>query len=91
MDQYYTEITVVSSKGQIVLPKQIRDHMSLSPGDKLMVMSDGENILLKPIRQPSLSEFRKMLDRAQKWARESNMTETDIQEAISEVRSKRGR
>ena len=86
MPQYLTEVTAVSSKGQVVLPKSIRDSLALTPGAKLMVLSDGENILLKPIRKPDLEEFRAMMDSAAKWASDAGMTEDDISEAIAAVR-----
>ncbi|MBQ6257946.1 MAG: AbrB/MazE/SpoVT family DNA-binding domain-containing protein, partial [Clostridia bacterium] len=82
MSQYLTEVTAVSSKGQIVLPKTIRDSLALRSGTRLMVMSDGENILLKPIRRPDISEFRQMMDQAAQWASDAGMTEEDISDAI---------
>lgn len=89
MSQYLTEVTAVSSKGQVVLPKSIRDSLSLTAGAKLMVLSDGENILLKPIRKPELTEFRAMLDSAAQWATDAGMTADDIHEVIAEVRKAR--
>lgn len=89
MTQYLTEVTSISSKGQVVLPKSIRDAMSLMTGAKLMVMSDGENILLKPIRKPDISEFRAMLDQAEQWASDVGMQEEAITDAIRKVRERR--
>ena len=86
MSQYVTEMTAISSKGQVVLPKAIRDSLSLTPGAKLMVFSDGENILLKPIRKPDLSEFHALMDGAAQWAKEAGMTEEDIADAVKNVR-----
>ena len=63
--------------------------MALSPGSRLMVFSDGDNILLKPIKQPDISEFNMLMDKANKWAQDVGMTETDITDAIKEVRKKR--
>ena len=85
MSQYLTDVTAVSTKGQIVLPKSIRDSLSLVTGARLMVLCDGENILLKPIRKPDISEFRAMMDQAAQWADEAGMTEADISDAIREV------
>lgn len=89
MKQYISEITVVSSKGQVVLPKAIRTKLNLNAGSKLMVFSDGDNILLKPITQPDIAEFREMIDVAQQWADEVGMKESDIREAITLVRRKK--
>ena len=89
MSQYLTEVTAISSKGQVVLPKNVRDSLVLVPGAKLMVLSDGENILLKPIKKPDISEFRAMMNKAAEWAREVGMTEDDITDAIATVRQRR--
>lgn len=89
MTQYISEITVVSSKGQVVLPKAIRTKLNLNAGSKLMVFSDGDNILLKPIAQPDIAEFREMINAVQQWADEVGMQETDINEAIASVRRKK--
>ena len=79
-------ITSMSTKGQIVLPKQIRTEMNLGAGTKFIVVSENNTILLKPIKEPNLAEFDAMLDRVQKWAKEAGITEADIDEAIKTVR-----
>ena len=40
--------TVLSSKGQVIIPKPIRDARHWAPGQRLEVIDDGENIILKP-------------------------------------------
>ena len=89
MANVITEVTSVSSKGQVVLPKTVRDALSLDAGSKLVVLTDGENILLKPIIAPSLDEFESLMKESQKWAEEVGMTEEDIDDAISAVRKRR--
>ena len=89
MTQYMTDITAVSSKGQVVLPKEIRDSMQIEPGTKLMVISDGVRIILKPIPKPDISEFQTLMEAASGWAAEVGMTEDDITAAIKKVRSRR--
>ena len=37
MNTYLSDVTAVSSKGQVVLPKAIRDDLQIEPGVKLMV------------------------------------------------------
>jgi antitoxin PrlF len=84
-----TEVTSVSSKGQVVLPKTIRDALSLDTGSKLIVVTDGDNILLKPIVTPDISEFDVLMKESQKWAKSVGMTEDDIDDAIKAVRKRR--
>ena len=84
----YTALTSLSSKGQVVLPAELRKQLALSIGTKFFIMSEGRNIMLKPIAEPQEKEFFQMLDREQKWAEEVGLQESDIDEAIRTVRSR---
>jgi len=83
-----TRITSLSSKGQIVLPVSIRKDLRLEEGAKFAVFSDGGNILLKPIAEPSVEEFRELAAKAQQWAEAVGMTEDDITAAIQKARDR---
>ena len=48
-------------------------------------MSDG-NILLKPVREPSLDEFYSLIEKAQETAKKIGLTEEDINAVIREMR-----
>ena len=80
-------LTAMSSRGQIVLPKKIRTKLNLSEGTQFIVLSDADNILLKPVKIPSLSEFSGVLRNAREWASAAGMTEDDITDAIKAVRA----
>ena len=45
-----TEVITVGEKGQIVIPKKIRDDFKISKGTKLIVSEDKEKITIKPVR-----------------------------------------
>ena len=83
---YY--VTTVSSKGQVVIPKTIREQLNLESGRPLVVFSDGSNILLKPILRPDISEFRALMDATAAWAKDVGLTEEDITDAIKTVRNR---
>ena len=89
MTQYLTDVTSVSSKGQVVLPKQIRDSLMIDAGTKLLVISDGQSILLKPLSMPDISEFQRLMDAAASWAEKVGMKEEDIASAITSVRERK--
>ena len=62
------QIARLSSKGQFVIPENVRKMLGLRTGSKLALFTDGEHILLKPIPTPDVSAFRKMADEARKIA-----------------------
>ncbi len=47
--------TKVSSKGQITIPKSIRERTGLKPGDKVRVEIRGEHIVIERMERPSES------------------------------------
>lgn len=83
------EVTSVSSKGQVVLPKAIRDEMDLDTGSKLVVFTDGKNILLKPISVPDLSEYESLMKESKEWAEKVGMKQSDIDDAVKSVRKRK--
>lgn len=82
-------ITKMSSKGQVVIPEQIRKQLGLKPGTQFVVVGDGDVIVLKAISTPSMEEFDALLSEARKKAREAGLKRSDISTAIAEVRAKR--
>jgi AbrB family looped-hinge helix DNA binding protein len=56
--------TVVSSRGQIVLPKELRDKLHWKPGTKLSIEHRPEGVLLKPLEKKkkfTVADWRGML------------------------------
>ena len=45
-----TEVITVGEKGQIVIPKRMRDDLKISKGTKLIVSEDKEKITIKPVK-----------------------------------------
>jgi len=43
------DTTTLTSKGQLVIPKAVRDALHLKPGTSLSVTTDGDRIVLEPI------------------------------------------
>jgi len=46
--------TRLSSKGQVVIPKRIRDEMQIEPGDDLFVVRKGNQIIICPLTLENL-------------------------------------
>ncbi len=41
--------TIVTAKGQVVIPSKIRRHLNIKQGTKLCVMESGDDIVLRPL------------------------------------------
>jgi AbrB family looped-hinge helix DNA binding protein len=81
-----TATTTLSSRGQVVIPEEIRSRLGLVTGTQFVVIADGDTVIFKVLEPPSLSEFKSLLIRAQKSAKKVGMKKADIQEAIDKVR-----
>ncbi|MFH0874474.1 MAG: AbrB/MazE/SpoVT family DNA-binding domain-containing protein [archaeon] len=43
-------IVNISTKGQIVIPKNIREKMSIKKDEQLIIMSDNGEIIMRPVK-----------------------------------------
>lgn len=53
------EVVRLSSKGQLVLPKNVRERLALKQGLELNVELRGGKIILEPIRQETRTDWRR--------------------------------
>lgn len=83
------DVLTVSAKGQISIPSKIRKELSIEAGDKMAVFVYNGTILMKPIRIPSESVFKKDLDDAQAWAESVGYKEDNVDDIIKSVRKKK--
>jgi AbrB family looped-hinge helix DNA binding protein len=49
--------TVVSNKGQVVIPKEARDTLGLVPGTVLKVQVKGKRLTFEPLQEPPAEVF----------------------------------
>jgi len=76
----------MSSKGQVVIPLDIRERMNLSEGEKFVVVGDEDMICLKKIKMPSFKNFDKLLKKTQDFAKERGVKKEDLDEAVKRAR-----
>jgi AbrB family looped-hinge helix DNA binding protein len=81
--------TKLSSKGQIVIPEDIREALGLEPGAQFVVMGDGDVVILKRIAVPARSEFRALTAKARGQARRAGLRPVEVRKAVREVRRRR--
>jgi AbrB family looped-hinge helix DNA binding protein len=81
--------TKMSSKGQVVIPEDIRKKLKLKAGSQFVVVGENDVVILKAISPPSMDEFDKLIAEARKQSTEAGMKRTDITAAIAKVRGRK--
>ncbi len=80
--------TKMSSKGQVVIPEGVRQHLGLKAGSQFVVVAGDDAIVLKPIAELDLSQFDRLLTEARKHARRAGLRKADIAQAIRAARAR---
>ncbi len=78
--------TKMSSKGQVVIPENIRKNLNLKTGAQFIVVGDKDVVILKSISPPTLDEFGELISKARRDGKKAGLKKSDIQEAIKKVR-----
>lgn len=81
--------TKMSSKGQVVIPEEIRENLGLKAGAQFVVVGRGDVVILKSIEAPRMSAFDDIIGEARKQARAAGLKRADIAKALKEVRARR--
>ncbi len=81
--------TRLSSKGQVVIPEEIRRRLGLKVGTQFVVVGDGDVVILKSIAPPTMREFDELLRSARGAARKAGIKPADVQRAVAKARSRR--
>ena len=81
--------TKMSSKGQVVIPEDIRKRLGLEAGSQFIVVAGKDAVILKTISPPSMAEFDELIRKARRQARKASVTQSDIDKAIAAVRGRR--
>ena len=85
------DVTVVSSKGQVVLPQSIRKRLGIGPKTKLLVYGYQDAVVLKKLEIPDVAKelraiYRKIDARIAKYG---ELSDEEINEIIQERRRKK--
>jgi AbrB family looped-hinge helix DNA binding protein len=81
--------TKMSSKGQVVIPGDLRKKLNLKEGAHFVVLGEKDTIVLKRVAQPSTSDIRELLDYAAAKAKKAGLTKADVARAIKAARKSR--
>ena len=81
--------TTLSSKGQVVIPEEIRDRLGLKAGAQFVVVADRDVVIFKVLGPPALGEFGPLVAQARQAAKRSGLRQADVASAIARVRRAR--
>jgi AbrB family looped-hinge helix DNA binding protein len=81
--------TKMSSKGQVVIPDEIRRRLGLKEGSRFVVVGEKDTIILKSISPPSMEEFDHLIAKARRQARKAALKRSDIRDAVLKVRGRK--
>ncbi len=80
--------TKLSSKGQVVIPEEIRDKLRLKEGDQFVVIAENGVVILKSLTPPSIKEFDALIDHARYQAKRAKLTKKSLKKTIKDARKK---
>ena len=84
------EITKMTSRGQVVIPQDIRQSNGLKEGEKFLVYDTGNSIVLKRIKNlqkiKGIDEFEKAFSSMWKTAKAKGISKKDAAEEIKVYR-----
>ena len=84
MENIIVDNAKVMSKGQITLPKEIRDKLGLSTGDRVTLICEGDQVIMMNAAVYAMKMLQRGMDgQAEKVGLE---TEESINELVVEVR-----
>ena len=78
--------TRMSSKGQVVIPQEVRKRLGLQIGARFVVVGKDDVVILKTLRRPSMRDFDALIAKARRQARAAGMKRSDIAKAIGRAR-----
>ena len=81
--------TRMSSKGQVVIPEEVRSRLGIATGTQFIVMGENDVVILKTIAPPSMEDFDGIIKQARRQARAAGMKPSDVTKAVAKVQGRR--
>jgi AbrB family looped-hinge helix DNA binding protein len=78
--------TTLSSKGQVVIPEEIRTRLGLKTGAQFVVIGDRDVVILRVLEPPVMKEFNALVVRARRAAKQTGLKPSDVERAVAKVR-----
>lgn len=78
-----SELVTMSSKGQIVIPKDLREELGFGKGISFAVFGKDDTLILKKVNIPSANEaFKKIHKWGVDFSRKKGLKEKDVERMI---------
>lgn len=81
------ELVKMSTKGQLVVPQDVRQMANLLPGERFMAFPVEEGVLFKKVNLPKVN-FEMLVKEVEAGFKKNNVSPTDVKEAIKWARKK---
>jgi bifunctional DNA-binding transcriptional regulator/antitoxin component of YhaV-PrlF toxin-antitoxin module len=82
-----TEIVKMSSKGQLVVPEDIREQEGFEAGDRFVPLPVTDGVLFKRIKIPNVrAEFAKLAKEIEAKFKKERITPKNVKEAVEWAR-----
>lgn len=85
-EQYVAKI---SDKGQITIPKKLRERYGLKEGDYLLLLPQGQGLRIEKAAIEPLTRFRTLAEETERRWQEEGVKPEDIEEAVHWARSQK--
>ncbi len=85
------EVTKMSSKGQIVIPQEIRDRLNLKEGSKFIAVGAGDTVMLKRLQTPKFNKFEAVMKNGREFAKRHELKQSSVEKAVREYRKEKRR
>lgn len=89
------EITKMTSKGQVVIPHEIREGRGIKPGERFLVVDLNDNILLKRVKNlesaKTIDDFEKTFSSMWDTARSMGISQKDVASELAAYRKEAAR
>ena len=82
------EVTKISSKGQIVIPLEIREKMDLEEGTPILISENDDSICMKKIEIPKIKSWNEVTKPFRKAAKQAGFTKDDLDRLMEESKLK---
>jgi len=83
--------TRMSSKGQIVIPEELRRAFGWNSGTSFIVVGRPDAIMLQPVTMPDMARFDGLIAESRRQAKAAGLRVGDVAAAITRARSKKQR